>query len=338
MSAAAFGDAAAASSGDPFPAGAPLPALAILHDPACVRHRPGPGHPESPERYGAVMGALTEAGLLLDAAVLPGRGASRDELERVHRPAYLDKAEAEIRDGAAELSTGDVQVCPESWETALWAAGTALAGVEAVLDGQARRAFCVLRPPGHHATADRGMGFCILNNVALAARHAQARHGLRRALIIDWDLHHGNGTQDIFYEDGSVFYFSTHQSPLYPGTGLAHETGRGPGLGTTLNVPLRAGSGRAEVMAAFQQGLLPAAEAFRPELVLISAGFDARAGDPLGDLRLTDEDFYDLTRLVCGIADRHAGGRVVSVLEGGYNLAGLGLAAAAHVRGLLSPA
>lgn len=313
-----------------------LPApFAILHDPACVRHRPGPGHPEAPERYAAVMGALTEAGLLLEAAVLPGRGASREALERVHRPSYLDLAEAEIRDGAVELSTGDVQVCPESWETALWAAGTAMAAVDAVVEGQARRAFCVIRPPGHHATSDRGMGFCILNNVAVAARHAQARHGLARVLIVDWDLHHGNGTQDIFYEDGSVFYFSTHQSPLYPGTGQPHERGRGAGLGCTLNWPLRAGAGRAEVMEAFTTGLLPSAEAFAPDLVLISAGFDARAGDPLGDLRLTDADFHDLTEMVCGIADRHAGGRVVSVLEGGYNLAGLGSAAVAHGRRLL---
>ena len=155
-------------------------------------------------------------------------------------------------------------------------------------------------------------------------------------LIVGWDVHHGNGTQDAFYRDGSVYYFSTHQSPLYPGTGHPDERGEGPGLGMTMNRPLRAGAGRREIMEAFEQGLLPAAAAFKPDLVIVSAGFDARQGDPLGGLRLTDEDFYDLTRLVCGIADRHAAGRLVSVLEGGYNLAGLGLAAAAHVRGLLA--
>lgn len=313
-----------------------LPSVAILHDPACVRHDPGPGHPESPARYGAVMGALTESGLLWDTVTLPGRSASQDDLRLVHEADYLALAEREIAAGAVSLSTGDTQVCPDSWETALWAAGLAMAGVDAVLEGQAQRAFCVLRPPGHHATASRGMGFCVLNNAAIATRHAQRRHGLGRVLVVDWDVHHGNGTQDIFYRDGSVFYFSTHQSPLYPGTGHPQERGAGEGLGATLNWPLRAGAGRADVMAAFEQGLLPAAEAFKPDLVLISAGFDARHGDPLGGLRLTDDDFHDLTLLVRGIADQHAGGRLVSVLEGGYDLPGLGLAAVAHVRGLVA--
>mgnify|MGYP000865214919 CR=1 FL=1 len=310
--------------------------VAIIHDPACVRHDPGPGHPESPARYGAVMGALTDAGLLWDTVTLPGRSAARDDLLAVHEAAYLDLAEREIAEGAPSLSTGDTDVCLASWETALWAAGSAMAGVDAVMERQAGSVFCVLRPPGHHATPSRGMGFCLLNNAAIAARHAQRRHGLARVLIVDWDVHHGNGTQDAFYRDGSVFYFSSHQSPLYPGTGHPQERGAGPGLGTTLNWPLRAGAGRAEIMAAFEQGLLPAAEAFRPDLVIVSAGFDARQGDPLGGLRLTDEDFHDLTLLVQGIADRHAGGRLVSVLEGGYQLLGLGTAVVAHVRALVT--
>lgn len=314
----------------------PLPSVAILHDPACVRHDTGPGHPENPARYGAVMGALSEAGLLLDTVTLPGRSASPDDLLLVHEADYLALAEREIAAGVDSLSTGDTQVCPASWETALWAAGLAMAGVDAVLEGQAARAFCVLRPPGHHASPSRGMGFCVLNNAAIAARHAQRRHGLERVLIVDWDVHHGNGTQDTFYRDASVYYFSTHQSPLYPGTGHPLERGEGPGLGTTMNWPLRAGAGRREIMAAFEQGLLPEADAFKPDLVVVSAGFDARHGDPLGGLRLTDDDFHDLTLLVRGIAERHSGGRLVSVLEGGYDLAGLGLAAVAHVRGLLA--
>lgn len=313
-----------------------LPSVAVIHDPACVRHDPGPGHPESPARYGAVMGALSEAGLLSDAVTLPGRSASMTDLLLVHEAEYLALAEREIRGGAGSLSTGDTEVCPATWDAAIWAAGCAMAGVDAVVEGQASRVFCVLRPPGHHASPSRGMGFCVLNNAAVAARHAQRRHGLERVLIVDWDLHHGNGTQDTFYRDGSVYYFSTHQSPLYPGTGHPFERGEGPGLGRTLNWPLAAGAGRREVMAAFEEGLRPEADAFKPDLVIVSAGFDARHGDPLGGLRLTDEDFQDLTALVRDIADRHAGGRLVSVLEGGYHLAGLGAAAAAHVRGLLA--
>jgi acetoin utilization deacetylase AcuC-like enzyme len=214
--------------------------------------------------------------------------------------------------------------------------GGVLNAVDAVATGAARNAFCAVRPPGHHASAGRGMGFCFFNNAALATRYAQRRHGLGRVLIVDWDVHHGNGTEDIFYCDPTVFYFSTHQWPLYPGTGRVNETGEGAGVGTTMNFPFPAGSGREEVLGAVEASLAPAAEQFRPELVVISAGFDSRLGDPLGRFTLTDRDFADLTRAVMQIAARHAGGRVVSVLEGGYNLDGLASAAAAHVEALMS--
>jgi len=308
---------------------------ALLTHPACREHDPGPGHPESQRRYDAVMAGLRAAGLEEYLQALPPREIAREDLLLVHTAEYLDLAEREIREGAGQLSTGDTSVCRASWEAACRAAGCALAAVDAVMEGRVANAFCAVRPPGHHASASRGMGFCVLNNVALAARHAQRRHGVRRALIIDWDVHHGNGTQDIFYDDASVFFFSTHQWPLYPGTGRASETGSGSGRGMTLNCPLPAGSGRDEIFEAFEEKLLPAADALRPELVLISAGFDSRFGDPLGNFTLTDSDFADLTRLALGIARKHAGGRLVSALEGGYNLGGLASAVAAHVSALI---
>ena len=311
---------------------------ALIADATCKRHETGRGHPETSARFDAVLSALESAGLAKAMTSVPPRAVTHEDLLLAHTPGYLALAEGEITSGETQLSTGDTIVGPHSWEAATIAVGSALAAVDAVVAGQAASAFCVVRPPGHHASADRGMGFCVLNNIALAARHAQHRHGLERVLIVDWDVHHGNGTQDIFYADGTVLFFSTHQSPWYPGTGRADETGSGAGRGTTINCPLPAGSDRGEIFAAFEQRLLPAAEKFRPQLVLISAGFDSRAGDPLGHFQLIDQDFADLTRMIRGIADRHAGGRVVSVIEGGYSLSGLASAATAHVGALIAPA
>lgn len=309
---------------------------ALATDPICEAHDPGPGHPESPDRYDAVMDGLKTAGLLDKLQRLPARDASREELLLVHTPAYLDLAEREIRAGRDHLSTGDTSVSSRSWEVAVRAAGCVLGAVDAVMAGSSRNAFCATRPPGHHASAARGMGFCVLNNIAIGAQYARQKHGLARVLIIDWDVHHGNGTQDIFYEDGAVFFFSTHQSPWYPGTGSAAETGSGAGKGTTMNFPLPAHSGRREIFAAFERSLVPAMDEFRPEMVFISAGFDSLEGDPLGHFLLRDQDFADLTRLAQGIADKHAQGRLVSVLEGGYSLHGLASAVNAHVNALIS--
>ena len=309
--------------------------MILATDPFCAKHDAGAGHPEQPRRYAAVAQALRDAGLWKQCREIGPRAVSREDLQLVHEPRYLDLAEREIADGADQLSTGDTAVGPHSWEAAKRATGCALAAVDGVFKGDAKTAFCLIRPPGHHASPGRGMGFCILNNIALAARHVQRRHGVSRVLIIDWDVHHGNGTQDAFYTDGSVFFFSVHQSPWYPGTGRAAETGEAEGKGATLNCPLPAGSGRQEIFAGFEEKLIPAMEKFRPEFVLVSAGFDSREGDPLGQFRLTDADFADLTRITRGIADRSAQGRVVSMLEGGYNLTGLASAATAHVQAML---
>jgi acetoin utilization deacetylase AcuC-like enzyme len=307
----------------------------IAADRLSREHDTGPGHPEAVARFDAVLGGLEDAGLWDSLLKIEARPATEAELRFCHTSDYVSLVKHEILDGAVELGSGDTAVCEHSWEAALQAAGAVFSALDAVFSGRVRNAFCAVRPPGHHATPNRSMGFCLFNNIALGARHAQKRHGVQKVLIVDWDVHHGNGTQDIFYEDGSVFVFNVHQSPHYPGTGAAEETGAGRGKGTTMNCPLPAGSGRKEFFEVFENRLIPAMAAFKPELVLISAGFDARLGDPMGDLRLEDEDFSGLTRLVCSLAREHAGDRIVSALEGGYNLSGLAAAASAHVRALM---
>jgi acetoin utilization deacetylase AcuC-like enzyme len=306
----------------------------IAADPRVKQHGTGRGHPEQPPRYSAVMNRLQDSGLLENTLALDVRPATDDEIALVHSRDYIGLVQDEISQGRAELSTGDTNICPESLEAVRVAAGAALTACDAVFAGAVANAFCVVRPPGHHASAARGMGFCLFNNVAIAARYAQQKFGTARILIADWDVHHGNGTQDIFYRDGSVLFFSTHQSPWYPGTGSKSERGEGAGKGTTLNCPLPAGSGRELIFEAFEQVLFPAAEAFRPDLILLSAGFDSRVNDPLGHFVLTDEDFHELTRMMMDLASRCCEGRLVSVLEGGYNLDGLARACEAHVRAL----
>jgi acetoin utilization deacetylase AcuC-like enzyme len=298
----------------------------LLADPIYRTHLQGCEHPERPERFTAVLEALSGLPLVSIAS----RDATVDELLLCHTNEYLRAAQRDVESGQRYLSTGDTAVTPNSWGVAVRAVGGVLNAVDAVLDSRVSNAFCAVRPPGHHATPARGMGFCLLNNVAIAARYAQRRRGLERVLIVDWDVHHGNGTQDIFSADPSVLFFSTHQWPLYPGTGRADETG----VGNIMNFPFPAGAGREEILGAVERSLIPAANAFRPDLVLISAGFDSRIGDLLGRFTLKDDDFADLTRALLPLA----GGRVVSVLEGGYNLAGLASAARAHVTALVDRA
>jgi acetoin utilization deacetylase AcuC-like enzyme len=255
-------------------------------------------------------------------------------LLRCHTAEYLHLVKTELAAGARQLSTGDTVLSKDSGRAAAAAVGAGLAAVDQVMRGKLQRAFIAARPPGHHATPDRGMGFCIYNTIALMARHAMAAHECRKVLIVDWDVHHGNGTQDCFYEDGDVFFFSSHQQGIYPGTGAAEETGKGKGAGTTMNLPLPRGTGGGPILDAIRGPLAKKMEEFKPGLVLISAGFDSRVDDPLGGFVLTDEDFAELTRALCAMAGQYANGRVISVLEGGYNPAGLASAAVAHFKAL----
>jgi len=307
-----------------------MPGTGIAVDASMKQHDPGPGHPEQPARLSAAMSRLPT---LVEISTRP---ATDDDLALAHTREYIELVEREVAQNRSQLSTGDTSISAESAACARLAAGCALSAVDAVFSKQVSNAFCVVRPPGHHASAARGMGFCLFNSVAIAARHAQHAHKAERVLIADWDVHHGNGTQDIFYADGSVLFFSTHQSPWYPGTGARGETGLGAGAGKTINCPLPAGSGQAEVSTAFRELLVPAAAAFHPDLILLSAGFDSRVHDPLGQFLLTDDDFRDLTLLMLELADTHCAGRLVSVLEGGYSLEGLARASEAHVQALIS--
>ncbi len=304
---------------------------ALLLDPIYQQHDTGPGHPESIQRHVAVTKALTEAGHVESMLRIEPRAATRAELELCHTHRYIETAEADVKAGLDDLSTGDTTLCPRSFEVASQAVGGVMNAVEAVFAGKAKNAFCAVRPPGHHARPAQGMGFCLFNNIAIAARHAQRNHGAGKVAIIDWDVHHGNGTQDIFYEDGSVLFVSTHQSPLYPFTGHAEETGSGKGKGSTLNLPFPARTGIETIGAAFTDRILPALDRFKPEVIFISAGFDSRIDDPLGQFRLTDADFITLTRHLLEAAQTHCQGRLISVLEGGYNLSGLAKAVTAHV-------
>jgi acetoin utilization deacetylase AcuC-like enzyme len=297
--------------------------------PACLQHDPGPGHPECPARLGAVIDALR-------AADLPGASwhdapvATREQLLRAHSASHVGRILAEP--GIPRRLDPDTAMSEHSVEAALRAAGAVCAAVDDVLAGLARRAFCAVRPPGHHATRDEAMGFCLFNAVAVGAAQAMAVHGLRRVAVIDFDVHHGNGTQDILWDTPGVLYVSSHQSPLYPGTGQPEERG---GSGAVRNATLPPGANGLAFRELWEAELLPALERFRPQLLLVSAGFDAHRLDPLANLNLSAEDYAWLSARLVDCAERHAGGRLVSALEGGYSLSALRESSVAHVRALL---
>jgi len=303
--------------------------MLLLTHPACLAHSAGPGHPESPSRLQAVLEAL-EGESFAGLSRIEAPRATREQLLRAHDAELIDLVfDNAPRQGYVRLDA-DTAMSPDSLEAALRAAGAVCAAVDAAIDGVAARAFCAVRPPGHHATRDTAMGFCLFNSVAIGAAHALAR-GLERVAIVDFDVHHGNGSQDIFWNRPNVLYASTHQAPLYPGTGARSETG----AGNIINAPLPPGSGSREFRAAFDQLVVPALREFRPQLLLISAGFDAHRLDPLADINLDADDYAWATRQLVDVAQAFAEGRIVSSLEGGYSLTALRESAAAHVAALL---
>ena len=304
---------------------------ALITHPACLWHAPPPGHPERPERLRAILDALESkefSGLQRESAP----AATREQIVRVHPKSYVralfDSVPAE---GYAAIDA-DTVLSPGSGEAALRAAGSTVYGVDLVISGAAKNVFCAVRSPGHHAEPNKAMGFCLFNNVAIGAAHAQYVHGLKRVAVMDFDVHHGNGTQAAFEGNVNLFYASTHQMPLYPGTGAASERGIANNI---LNCPLPPGAGSRYFQAIISDSVLPALEKFRPELILISAGFDAHRADPLANIELEDEDFGWVTRELCALAGRLCGGRVVSALEGGYDLDALASSSRAHVRALM---
>lgn len=298
---------------------------------ACLNHDTGPYHPESAARLRAVMQALeAEEFMFLDRREAPR--AEKSVIARVHPIGYVDWVLSQIPSEGYGSLDGDTHVSPGSGEAALRAAGAVVAAVDAVMSGQARNAFCAVRPPGHHAEPARAMGFCLFNNIAIGAAHARAAHGLERVAVVDFDVHHGNGTQAMFENDPGLMYLSTHQAPLYPGTGLESEHGV---AGNIVNAPLPALADGQAFRTAFTEVILPALDHFRPELLLISAGFDGHAADPLAQLRLNEADFAWATRQLLNLAGRHCSGRVVSALEGGYDLHALAASARAHVLELM---
>ncbi len=307
--------------------------LLVTH-PSFINHDTGPGHPERPDRMRAidkVLGHELFADLVREEA--PLRDDVEENILRAHPKAYFDDIKRAIPDSGTFRIESDTVVSPGSWEAALRAVGAGLLAVDRVMDEKSniKNAFCQVRPCGHHAETDRAMGFCLFSNVAIAGMYAKARYGLERIAVVDFDVHHGNGTQDIFWSDKDLFFASTHQMPLFPGTGAVSETG----VGNICNAPLRSGDGGEQFREAFESRVIPALKNFSPDMILISAGFDAHEADPLASMRLVEADFMWATEVLAEAADRQAEGRLVSVLEGGYDLTALARSVGVHVKTLM---
>ena len=306
----------------------------IVSDPTYLEHDTGPSHPESPSRLHAITRCLDKASFGQALSAITPTVPERRWIETVHHPEHIDRIQRAVPVSGRAYLDADTPLSPGSYRAALLAVGGTLAAIDAVMAGTVANAFCAIRPPGHHAEPTRAMGFCLFNNVAIGARYIQQRHGLSKIVILDWDVHHGNGTQAAFYDDSSVFYISLHQFPWYPGTGDHDEVGEGPGEGYTMNVPLPAGRGDDEYLKAFDVQIGPAVRSFAPDFILISTGFDAHCDDPLAGMRVTEEGYRAMTEQVKEWARSFCQGRIVSCLEGGYNLDALSRSVHAHVSAL----
>lgn len=344
MNVRAFGALAALAAillGSCDPARRPAPRskkTALVYRDFYLRHNDIEGQVEHPDRLRSIMKRLRETKLIDELDLIAPPPAPLEWILQVHTAHHVERVRESckwIKNEAQSVDAADAGVTGQSFDVAVCAVGGILGGVDAVMSGRSRNAFCAIRPPGHHATANKAMGLCLFNNVAIAARYLQRKHQVGRILIIDWDCHHGNGTQEIFYDDPSVFYFSTHQSPFYPKTGFPEETGSGRAAGTKMNVLLKKGAGDADVLRIYEEKLRPAVLAFQPDFILISAGFDAARGDLLGGLDLTPDGYAKMTRIVKELADGVCKGRIVSTLEGGYSTRHLPTCVEAHVRTLM---
>ena len=309
--------------------------VAYLYDPLFLDHDPGPGHPESPERLRAIQEHLTARGMFEKIDIRPPPPVGRDDLALIHSEQYIDHVLKHRGIGPAVLDGGDTIISKASVDAALVAAGAATESVHLVFEQDYDHVFAATRPPGHHARPQSAMGFCIFNNIALCAAYALQSQVLSRVLIVDWDVHHGNGTQEMFYASDQVYYLSMHQAPFYPLTGNEGEVGVGPGHGFTKNIPLPAGKTDDHYVSVLERALSDIEESFKPELVLISAGFDAHIADPIGGMQLTEDGFGKMTELVAGVARRHAEGRIISFLEGGYDQQALASCVERHLGVLL---
>jgi acetoin utilization deacetylase AcuC-like enzyme len=305
--------------------------LGFIYHADFLKHDTGAGHPERSQRLETLVEHLLATPLWSRMSHLRPSPAPLEVINLVHPERYTSMIKVRCHRGEHLLDDSDTHVCKDSYDVAVLAAGGVLQAVDEVVTGNLSRAFCAVRPPGHHAETAKVMGFCLFNNIAIAARHAQRKYGIERLAIVDWDVHHGNGTQEIFYDDDTVLFISLHQYPFYPGTGAAGERGSGRGEGFTVNCPMGAGSVEKDYLDAFEAQVLPALHRFQPQLLLISAGFDAHTDDPLASINLTESSFARMTELLLDVSDKYSGGKIVSILEGGYNLQALALSVEAHL-------